>query len=252
LLGRGIVAEQVPGEGALPELVEAGGEAGQGGFEVVADLAVEGGALADEVAAVTDDELQRGPGLVAGGFEEGAAGDGGPVDGGQVGVVSLVARIDGLAVLLGDEGVEDAGLETGGGEGALHQAVIAAGAFDGDQAIAELVVGEGFADLGDGGVEVRAVVGDGGGRDEDAAVEVGEEELGVVLVAVAADDAEVLGADLLDAGMQDAARLAEGGRRPTCGRAFAGTGSGHGTSLREKRAGSSHCRSWRPGRGILY
>ena len=30
------------GDGAVPELVEAGGEAGQGGFEVLADLAVQG------------------------------------------------------------------------------------------------------------------------------------------------------------------------------------------------------------------
>ena len=58
VLGCGEVPEQVPGDGAVPELVEAGGEAGQGGLEVVADLAVEGGALADEVAAVADEELQ--------------------------------------------------------------------------------------------------------------------------------------------------------------------------------------------------
>ena len=70
----------MPGDGAFPEFVEAGGEAGQGGFEVVADLAVEGGAFADEVAAVTDDELEGGPGFVARGFEQGATGDGGAVD----------------------------------------------------------------------------------------------------------------------------------------------------------------------------
>ncbi len=39
--------------GTFSELVEAGGEAGQGGFEVVADLAVEGGAFVDQIAAVT-------------------------------------------------------------------------------------------------------------------------------------------------------------------------------------------------------
>ena len=76
----------------------------------------------------------------------GAAGDGGAVDGGQVGVIGLVAGIDGLAILLGDEGVEDAGLEAGGGEGALDNAVIAAGAFDGDEAVVELVAAEGLAD----------------------------------------------------------------------------------------------------------
>src|SRR5262249_7590327 len=152
-----------PGQGALPELVEAGGEPGQGGLQVVADLAVEGGALADQAAAMADEQEQGGPGLVAGGLQEGAAGDGGPVQRGQVGVVGLVAGIDTLAILLGDEGVHDAGLEAGGGKGALDQAVVAAGALDGDQAVAELVGGEGIADLGDSGVEVGAGLGPGPG-----------------------------------------------------------------------------------------
>jgi len=59
-------------------------------------------------------------------------------DAGQVGVVGLVAGIDGLAVLFGGEGVEDAGLEGGGGEGVLDDAVITAGTFDGHQAITEM------------------------------------------------------------------------------------------------------------------
>src|SRR3954467_13948274 len=101
LFGRGEVAQQVPGEGAVPELVEAGGVAGQGGLEMVADLAVESRTLADEIAAMADDQLQRGPGFVTGGLKQGAAGDGGAMEGGQVGVVGLVAGIDGLAVLLG-------------------------------------------------------------------------------------------------------------------------------------------------------
>jgi hypothetical protein len=43
---------------------------------VVADLAVEGSALAYQVAAVADEELQGSPSFVAAGFQEGAAGDG--------------------------------------------------------------------------------------------------------------------------------------------------------------------------------
>src|SRR5207237_902327 len=38
LLGRGETAQQLPGHGTVPELVEAGGVAGQGGLEVLADL----------------------------------------------------------------------------------------------------------------------------------------------------------------------------------------------------------------------
>ena len=45
------------------------------------------------------------------------------------------------------------------------------------------------------------------------AVEVGEEELGACLGAVEADDAEVFGSDLLDAGMEHAAGLADGWQR---------------------------------------
>src|SRR3989442_9169616 len=160
----------MPGDRTLPELVEAGGEAGEGAFEVVADLAVEGGAFADQIAAVPDDQLQGGPGLVAGGLQQRAAGDSGAVDGGQVGVVGLVAGIDGLAVLLGDEGMQDARLEAGGGEAALDDAMIAPGAFDGDEAVPELVLGEGAPDLGDGVVEVGTGVGQLGGREEDATV----------------------------------------------------------------------------------
>src|SRR5262249_52962254 len=155
--------------------VETGGKAGQGGFQVFADLAIEGSAFADEIAALADEQLQRGPGDVATGFLKGAAGDGGAVDSGEVGVIGLVTGIDGLAGLLGDERVEDAGLEAGGGEAALDDAMIASGAFDGDQAIAELVLGEGVPNLGDGSVEFETVVGDVGRRDEDAAVEVGQQ-----------------------------------------------------------------------------
>ena len=52
-------------------------------------------------------------------------------------------------------------------------------------------------------------MGDGGGRDEDAAVEVGEQQLGACLGAVEADDAEVFGSDLLDARVEHAAGLAD-------------------------------------------
>src|SRR5262249_53825019 len=225
-------------QGAFPELIEAGGKAGQGGFEVIPDLAIESSPFADEIAAMADDELQGGPGLVARRFEQGAAGDGGAMDGGEVPVIGLVAGIGGLAILLGAKGMEDACLEASGGEGALHQAVIAAGAFDGDQAITEIMSSKSATDLGDGRVEVRAVVGNDGGGDEHVAVEVGEQELGAVLVAVAADDAKVLGADLLHAGVQNALRLAEGGRGRAAGRTLAGARGRHGISLQTK--GEAH------------
>src|SRR5947209_65395 len=134
----------MPSNGAVPELVEASSVTGQGGFEVVADLAVEGSAFANQVAAMADEQLQGCPGLVAAGFEQGAARDGGAVQGGQISVVGLIAGIDGLTVLLGDEGVDNAGLEAGGGKGALHDTMIAARAFDGGEAVTELMSSKGL------------------------------------------------------------------------------------------------------------
>ena len=146
----------------------------------------------------------------------------------------LLPGSTGWRILLGDEGVDDAGLEAGGGEGALDEAVIAAGAFDGDEAVVELVLGEGVPDLGDGGVEVGAVVGDGGGRDEDVAVEVGEQELGAGLGAV--DSRRCRSVRDRPAGRGGAARRAAcrprravGDRKTVCGYEC-----GHETSLQEK------------------
>ena len=204
------MAQEVPGNQALEELAEAVGVARQSRFEVLADLAVERGAFADEVAALADDQLQLGPGLVAFLLLERTAGDGGAVQGSEVGVIGLDAGIDGLSVLLGDEGMKDACLEAGGREGALDETVVATGAFDGNDAVLKLVLGEGLACAGDGLVECRPVVRDRGRRNEDTAVEVGEEEFGVAFAAVEAEDTEVVGSDLLDAGMQDAAGLGHG------------------------------------------
>ena len=44
--------EQMPGDGAFPQLVEAGGEAGEGGIEMITDLAVESGDFAEEIATL--------------------------------------------------------------------------------------------------------------------------------------------------------------------------------------------------------
>jgi hypothetical protein len=76
-------------------------------------------------------------------------------------------------------------------------------------------VGEGLADLGDGGLEFRTVVGNPGRWDEDAAIEIGQEEFGADLGRVKADDAKVFRSDLLHAGMKQAAGFADRGGGPT-------------------------------------
>ncbi len=128
--------------------------------------------------------------------------------------------------------MEDACLKTGGSKGALHDAMVPTGTFDGDEPVSYLVSGEGCADLCDGRGEVGPSMSHGGGRDEDAAIEISDEKFGTSLGAVKADDAEVLGPDLLDARMKNAARLTQGGRRTSRRGAFAGASSGHETCLR--------------------
>jgi len=111
--------------------------------------------------------------------------------------------------------------------------VVAAGALDGDAEVAEVVVGDGLAEPGEGLVKGRAVVVHGGGRHEEGAVEVGEHPLGAGLGGIDGGDAEVRGADLLDAGMEGAARLVDGVGAAVAG-APTGAGAGHGDYLRKR------------------
>ena len=128
--------------------------------------------------------------------------------------------------------MDDAGVEAGGGEGALHRAMIRAGLLDGDDRVAEVMLGDGAPEVVDGGVESRAGVLDCGQGDEDAAVEVGEQPVGAGLGRVNGDDAEVLGADGLDARGEQAVGLAE--VLAAVGAAASGSRAGlHGFGLRE-------------------
>src|SRR5262245_10575948 len=158
----------------------------------------------------------------------------------EIGVVGLVAGVNGLTVLLGHEGMQDARLEAGGGEGALDEAVVAARAFDGDEAILELVLGEGVAKLSDGRVEVGTVVSHRGGWHEDPAIEIGEEKLGAGLGTVETDDAKVFGADLLHARMEHAAGFGHRGKALASAGAPTITRRSHEKSLQYKGQGSSH------------
>ena len=139
--------------------------------------------------------------------------------------------------------MDDAGVEAGG-EGPLHRAMIAAGLLDGDDEVAEAVLGDSPPELGDGGVEPRAGGLDGGEGDEDAAVEVGEQPGGAGLGAVDGDDAEVLGSDGLDARGQEASGFTE--VLAPVGTAAAGSRAGlHGWVL-QKRPRVYLPPAWRP------
>ena len=77
------------------------------------DLTLQHGVLVHQVAAMAAEQLQGDVGVGPGRFEQAEAVGGGPPDGGQVGVVGLVAGVGGLAVLLGGEGMDQSGLEAG-------------------------------------------------------------------------------------------------------------------------------------------
>jgi hypothetical protein len=162
-------------------------------------------------------EIVVGPGR----FEQAEAVAGGAPNGSQVGVVGFVAGVGGLAVLLGREGMHQAGLEAGLTEGVLHGPVIVAGAFEGDDEVGQVVLLDGEADTGDGGLEVAAAMRQGSGFEEHAAVEVGEEVAGAVLGAVESDDAEVFRPGGLNAGREEAVGFLQDkgrvGLAPPCG-----------------------------------
>ena len=91
-------------------------------------------------------------------------------------------------------------------------------------------------DLGNSCFQGGAVMLDDGRRDDDVAVEIAEHPLGTGLGTINADDAEVFGPYLLDARMNDAARLLQdllgtGPRRP---RPFATSCRGHGHASKKR------------------
>src|SRR5205085_1531773 len=112
------------------------------------------------------------------------------------------------------------------GAGALHGSVVAARAFHRHQEIVEGVLLAGVPDLCHGRLQRGAVMLDDRGRYADVAVEVAEHPLGAGLGTIDADDAEVLGSDLLDARVNDAGRLLQDLAR-TGPRPFPSSCSGH-------------------------
>src|SRR4029079_7742648 len=100
---------------ALEYIIETTCVPGQAGLDVLEDLAAEQGLLLDQVAAMAGPELQRRIGRVARGSLRAEAVDRGAEDPRlRVGRVGLGVVVGGLAVMAGDRGVDDAGVEAGG------------------------------------------------------------------------------------------------------------------------------------------
>jgi hypothetical protein len=196
-----------PGAAVLPEVGEGVDEAGQVDVEVVADLAAQAAGLVDQAAPEADETEEFGPEFVPGEFGEGEAVEGGAEESVEVPVVGLVIGIGDLAELFSGERVDDAGVEVGGGEGALDEAVVAAGAFDDNKEVAEVVVAGGLSELLDGLLEGRAVMVEALGWKEYSAEIVHEHPFGIGFMAIEAGDTEVGGSGLFDAVVEVTAGL---------------------------------------------
>ena len=202
--------------------------------------------LADEVAAVPGEQLETDEERIGLGLEQTEAVDCGAVDGGEIGVIGLVAGVGGLSELFGRERVDDADLGAGLGEGALDRSVVAAGALDGDDVVLDAVPVQGLAEEPHGGPKTGLIMLDDGGWDEDSAVEVGEHDFGPSLGAIDAEDAEVLGSDGLDPGMKDSVGLVNGVRAGTAAR-FRPSGTSHGTGPPERVGKDANSYHWKSG-----
>src|SRR5262249_24016218 len=147
-----------------------------------------------------DGEVVVGPGR----FEQAEAVGGGAPDGGQVGVVGLVAGIGGVAVLVWREGVDQAGVGGRPAGGGVAGAGGVCGAVGGGGEGVQVVLLHGAADAVASGLEVATAMRQSRGFEEDTAEEVGEKVAGAVLGTVDGDDAEVIGSGGLDAGREQA------------------------------------------------
>jgi hypothetical protein len=242
--GRARVPRDDQGRLVVEDVARGGGGAGEEGIELDVDLIAERGALGHQVAAAAGQDPEWGADVIERRLAQAEAADGGAGDGGEVGVVGLGAGVGRPADLPRGLGMDDAGLEPGRDGGAVDGGVIVAGALDGDDEVAEVVVGPGPADAGREVVEPPAGLLDDGGSDEDVALEIGEHPFGAGLGAIDGDDAEVLGPDLLDPGMDGTRGLGDRDGAPATARGPAGRDghvdtSGLGRRDIPKPAGSS-------------
>lgn len=255
LMGAAMCGDELQGhesDGMVPE-VRVGKERAvprEAAFKIVADLALEPGAFVDEITSMPGEELQGQVAWCPGLAEQSEAIDGSAEDGDEIMVIGFDIAMFGLAIVAGGKGVYKPGVEACIAEGSPDDLVIGCGHLDTDDGVLESVLFDRFAKCVDGHAEVVASMFDGSGRDEDAAIEIGQHPLGAVFGTIDADDSEVFGAGLLDAGLNDPGRLTEDGLGQGlgewCGTAFAVFACGnHDNCLSVKKCSSniSHNRS---------
>ena len=127
--------------------------------------------------------------------------------------------------------MNQSGFEAGLAKGELEGAIVVAGAFDGDDDGAQVMVVHGLPNAVDGGLQLAALMFEGGGLEDGLAVEVGEQVARSGLGAVDGDYAKVFGAHLLNARRQLPVGLLQNERLACLGGSL-GSGTRHGLSFR--------------------
>ena len=212
------------------DIIKTSHVSGETRFEVLQNLAAELGRFLDQIPPVSGPELELAVDRIPGGFDQPVAITGSLDDSFQVGIVGFLVGMSSVTEVAGDHGEDNPHIKTSGREGPLGWLVITPGALHNHDHILELVKSHGLADLGDGVIERVATMIQDRRRDQDLAVEVGEQQLGTGLGTIDGDDAEVLGADGSNTGGEDAVSLPQVLKSARRWRRTAIGGGNHGLS----------------------
>ena len=193
--GRAGAASDGQGDLAGPEILEASSVTGHGRVEVFANLAAESAHLFDQITAMADEHLQLLVIRRRGGLHQAEAIGGSSVNAREIGVVGFVAGVRDLAELLGGVRMDEPDFKACLAKGTLHGSMVLASAFDGDDQIAKLVAGLGFADAIDCRVEPTVRLVEFDRFDEGPTIEVSKHHLEPLLGEVDAQDAELFRTD---------------------------------------------------------
>jgi hypothetical protein len=212
--GRSRVSGDQEGDVALEQAIEATRIAWHNDIQMLFALTPQHGTLADQITAVTDQELKLGVGEFEGSLDQAEAVDRRAVLSEQIGVIGLVPVIRRLPEVFGGATVDGASFETRLLEHPLGTDVIVARALDRHSRIKDLVFTDGLLQHPQQRVEARARVFEDRFGHEHLAVEICQHPIRPVLGRIDANNPKVLGTDLLNSGMDDPLGLVDLSRPP--------------------------------------
>ena len=199
----------------LPERVvwKEAGVARQATFDKGAELRLDFGALADEIASMSDEELEVSIGLVPNRLNQAEPIHSSSKDTDQIVVVGFdIAMLYG-AIVRGRKRVDESRFEARIPKGSHDHLMVGSGHFDADNGVLYFIFFVCFFKLCNRFLQITMSVLDAGGFEKNSAVKVTEEPLGSRLGTVDTDDAKVLRPNLHDARLNDAGGLAKNSQR---------------------------------------